>query len=133
MRKFIRIVCYIIAGFFLYAACLIGFINQPPYFIKIAIMSGFAIPGLIAIVAGLAIGRFQTWKRDVGIVLLTASGLTALVAFSVFCLFLSSEFKEFFPDIKIVFFNDYLTGLSYTILFALTGIFLIRKSKRTDL
>ena len=96
---------------------------------KIAIMGGFSIPGLIALAIGLALRRFLTWKRDVGIVLLSAAGLTVLVAFSMLCLFLSPELKEFFPDVKINFFNDYITGLSCIIIFLFIGIFLIKKSK----
>ena len=127
VRKIISVVCYIIAGFFLYTVCLLSFIIQPPYFMKIAIMGGFS--SLIALAIGLAFRRFLTWKRDAGIVFLTVAGLTALTAFSMFCLLSSPEFKEFFPQNKIDFFNDYITGLSCIILFAFIGISLIRKSK----
>ncbi len=64
VQKIISIICYVIAGFFLYAACLMGFINKPPYFIKIVTMSSFAILGLIVLVTGLAIERFKIWKRN---------------------------------------------------------------------
>lgn len=129
-QKIISVACYIIAGFFLYGVCFIGFLNLPPYAMKIAVMGCFSIPGLIALVIGLAVKRFLTWKRDTGIVLLSAAGLTAVVTFTTFCVFLSPEVKKTYPDIELSFFNDYITGLSCTILFAFVGIFLIRKSKK---
>jgi len=132
-RKIISIICYIIAGFFLYAVCMIAFASVPQYFMKIAIMCGFSIPGLIALVIGLAIRRFRTWKRDVGIVFLTASLFTTLIVFTMLCLFLSPEFKKFLPHNETDFSNDYITGSSCVIIFIFIGVLLIKKSKNTSL
>lgn len=133
--KIISIIFYTIAGFFLYGSCVISFFgNSPyfPYFIKIAITCGFSIPGLIALLIGLAIRRFRTWKRDIGIILLTSAGLTLMVVFTIFCMLLSSDFEEFFPRANINFFNDYLTGFSCIILLILFGILLLIKSKKSN-
>ena len=121
IRKIISIICYVIAGFFLYAVCLLGFINQPSYFTKIAVMGSFSVCSLITLAIGLAFRRFLTWKRDVGIVLLTVAGSAALSVFSIFCVSLSAEFKEFFPNIKFDFSIDYITGLTCIITFAFIG------------
>lgn len=130
ISKITSIIFYVIAGFFLYGSCLISFFGKSPYFMKIAIMLGFSIPGLIALLIGLAIRRFRTWKRDTGIVILTSAGLTLMLAFTMFCVLLSPDFEEFFPNYKIDFFNDYLTGFSCIALLILIGILLITKSKR---
>ena len=92
---------------------------------KFAIMAGFFLPALIALGIGLALGRFQNWKRDTGIVLASASGSTAFVILTILCLLLSPEFKDLFPEDVLGFFGDYRTGLSFVVICGITGFMLI--------
>lgn len=104
-RKILSIIFYVIGGFFCYAANLLAFINiaavktttTPPAWLKLLIVGIFAAPALIALLIGLAITRFQQWKRDTAIVLLSASGLTSFVALTVICIFMSPDAKKYLP------------------------------------
>jgi hypothetical protein len=129
-RKVISIICYIVAGFFVYMVSFLSFISEPPMTVKFAIMGGFCVPGLISILVGLIISRFQNWKSNTAIVLLSGAGVTVVVVFTIFCLHLSSEFKGLFPDNKLDFFSDYGTGMFCTIIILLTGALLLWKSKK---
>lgn len=131
-RKVISIIFYVISGFFFYNVCVLAFVNEPPVLTKFAIMGGFCIPALIALGIGLACARLQNWKRDVGIVIISAAALTAFMVLTMACLFLSPEFKEFFPDntITMDFFSDYVSGISCMAILGTAGILLIRNSKK---
>jgi hypothetical protein len=50
--------------------------NKPPLWFKYAIVGGFCIPGVVALVIGLVVSRFRYWKRDVGIVFVSGAGTT---------------------------------------------------------
>jgi hypothetical protein len=129
-RKLISIICYVISGFFFYNVCVLAFVNEPPVLAKFAIMGGFCIPALIALGIGLACVRFQNWKRDVGIVITSAAGLTSFLILTIGCLFMSPEFKEFFPDNTMHFFSDYVSGISCMAILGTAGILLIWNSKK---
>jgi hypothetical protein len=139
-RKFINIVLYVIAGIFVYAASLLAFVDmnslasipKPPAWAKFAIMGGVSIPGVVALLIGLAINRFRHWKRDVGIVLVSGAGTTAFVAFAMACILLSPELKELFPRNKLDFFNDFVTGVSCIIALTATGVALITISRKQE-
>jgi len=131
-RKVISIICYVAAGFFVYMVSLLSFINEPPVATKLGIMGVFCIPGLISLLIGLAISRFQNWKSNTGIVLLSGAGFTVLVVFTFLCLLLSSEFKELFPEDKLDFFNDYVTGTFCVIVLLFTGALLLRKTRNAE-
>ena len=138
LRKVISIICYIVAGVFVYMVSLLAFVNlsflpsgnKPPLWFKYAIVGGFCIPGVVALVIGLAVSRFRCWKRDVGIVFVSGAGTTAFIAFSMACLLLSPEFKKLFPHNVLTFFSDLVTGLSCILLFSAAGIGLIKSSRR---
>jgi len=131
-RKVISIICYVAAGFFVYMISFLSFINEPPVAAKLAIMGVFCIPGLISLLIGLAISRFRNWKSNTGIVLLSGAGFTVLVVFIFFCLLLSSEFRELFPEAKLDFFNDYVTGTFCVVILLFTGALLLRKAKKAE-
>lgn len=131
MQKIISIICYVIAGFFLFAVSLISFFNAPHLSAKLIILSIFSIPTLIMFGLGLALRRFRTWQRDIAIVLLSVSGFTVFGIISFLCLSLAPEFKEFFPDNKVPsFFNDYFTGASCVVIFICAGVLLLLASKK---
>ena len=137
-RRVISIVFYVVAGFFVYMVNLLAFVNlgapiancQPPAWAKAAILAGFSVPAVIALVAGLAISRFQHWRRDIGIVAVSGAGMTTLVVLMVVCILLSPDSKEFFPREKLDFFSDYGTGAGAIIVLTLVGVMLIKISRR---
>ncbi len=144
MRKVISVVFYVIAGFFVYTVTLLAFVNmdalpsagKAPAWAKFAIMGGFSIPAAIALLIGAAIDRFQHWKRDLGIVLVSGAGTTAVVAFTMACLLMSPEVKKLFPPGQLDVFSDLVAGVSCIAAVLAVGVVLIkisRKDKRQTL
>jgi len=107
-----------------------SFVKEITVLMKLMSMCYFLIPAVIAMLIGLIFSKFKFWKRDVGVVLLSASGFMALVAVTFLALFISPSRKEFFPDLNIIFFSDYIKGFSFLALVALTGFLLIIKRKK---
>lgn len=121
MRKLSGVVLYVMAGFFFYGVNLFGFVNAPTPAAKWGIMGAFAVVACLALVGGLALARFQNWKRDSGIVLLCASGFTALAVFTFACLFVTDEFRQLLGPDAMTFFSDYVTGGTVVVAFAGVG------------
>lgn len=141
MRKILSIVFYVIAGFFLYAVNGLAFVNvaaiktatPSPAWIKLLVIGIFAGPALISLVIGLAITRFQQWKRDVGIVFVSAGGVTSFIAVTMACLFISPESKRYFPpDTPDVseFFGDLSVGIVCIVTFIVLGVSFIITSRQ---
>ena len=130
IRKVISIIFYAISGFFFYGVCLVAFMSGPPGLIKFAVIGVFCIPAFIALGIGLACSRFQNWKRDVGIVITFAAGCMSFLVFTMACLLMSREFRELLPGHKMSLFSNFVPGISFVALFGITGILLIKTSKR---
>ena len=141
VRKTLSIAFYVIDGFFLYAVNALAFVNvaavktatPPPVWTKLVVIGFFAVPALISLLIGLAITRFQRWKRDVGIVLISAAGVTSFIAVTMACLFISPESKRYIPpDTPDVsrFFGDLTVGIVFIISSAVLGVLFIISSKR---
>ena len=92
MRRGLSISLYILAGFFVYAACGLAFVNQPPG-LKRGVVALFATPALVLLISGLASRRFRQWKRDVGVVLPSGSAAAAFVVFPSACLTMTHELR----------------------------------------
>ncbi len=129
MRKVFSIFFYVISGSFFYGECIAAFVRKLPVLGKLAIMGGLCITAIIALIIGLAIARFEKWKRDVGIVITSAVGFTAFAILTMVCLIITPEFKEFFPDEKFDFFGDFISGIGCIVILGSIGILLIRRSK----
>ena len=110
MRNVARVVLNVIAGFFFYMVCLLGFIDGPSIGAKWGNMFGFTIPAVISLCGGLALRRFYNWKRDTGIVLLCASGFTGPLILTSACLFMDAEFRNVKRPVALAFFSNYFTG-----------------------
>lgn len=132
MRKFFGIMFYVISGFFLYTVCILAFINEPPVLQKLSIMGIFFIPALITLIIGLAITRFVNWQRDIGILMLSSAGVTAFLVFTIACLFLDANFKKLFPENKLYFFSDYISGIGCIIIYCIIGTISIMKTKKSS-
>lgn len=134
VRKIIGIVCYCIGGFFLSAVSMISlFTDQSrpvPTSIKLLIMGIFSVLALIFIGIGIFLRRLEKWKRDIGIILLSASAYQIFLIFTMACLFSSQEITNFFPDKKVfIFFDDYFMGAVCLVIFAGLGFICLWASK----
>lgn len=124
----LKIFSYVISGFFFYTLCGLSFTNSVPLLGKLTIMGIFSIPAVLSLLLGLQASGFSHWKRDVGIVLLSASLVTAFVALGIVCLFATPEFVKQIPDEQKDFLSDYISGLSCLLLMGGTGGLLLYSS-----
>jgi len=132
MRKMFSVLCYIVAGFFIHTVILFSFINDPKIGAgKFAVMGVFAVPALGSLLAGLGLSRFRHWRRDIGIVFLSASGFTAFEALTIGSMLASPEFAKQFPDHKLGFFSDYVLGFGSILLLAMFGGLLLWQHSRS--
>jgi hypothetical protein len=136
IRKLTSIGLYIVAGFFFYMVSILAFINDAPLgaktlAAKTLMVAIFAIPAVLALLAGLAVGRFQNWRRNAGAVLLSATGVTLFVVFTVACLMTSDEFRRMMPPDTLTFFSDYITGALVIVVLAIGGALLLWANRRS--
>lgn len=130
VRKTIRILFFILGGFFVYTVSLLAFVDDPEIgAYKFAIMGGFGIPALIFLVIGAAICRFRNWKFPVGIVFLSVAGFNLFGTITVVCILFTPEFMENVPSNPFAFFGDYLSGLFVMLVLAGLGGLLIKTNK----
>ena len=110
MNNAISIVCYVVAGFFVYTIMILSFVNEPLVLAKLAIMGVLTVPAAISFLIGLSVSRYAHWQRDVGIVFVSAALFTIFSVLTVACMLATPEFTQQFPDNKIGFFRDYAIG-----------------------
>lgn len=129
MRKALGIISYILAGFFVYMVCLLAFVNQPTM-AKWGIVAGFSLPALVFLCIGLAVNRFQRWRRDVGVVLLSGAAFTSFLVFTFVCLLMTNEYKQMMqPDI-LHFFGAYASGTIFILSVAALGVILLKTERK---
>jgi hypothetical protein len=80
-----------------------------------------AVLAILALVAGLAIMRFQDWRRETGIVLLSATGFTTFLLFW-------AVVSTMPPDILRFFGNP--MGVTVIVVLALAGALLVMTSRK---
>jgi hypothetical protein len=144
-RNLISILCYIVAGFFVYMVTVLAFIKtglvndpgepSPTLAFKCVMMAAYSLPGVLALVTGLRLRRFKAWRRDVGVVLVSGAVVSLLGVLTFTCMLLTPEAAEFFPanPNRWNFFSDLATGFG-SILFSLgTGVALIVASRRSNM
>lgn len=129
MRRVFSITLKVIAGFFFYVVNLLAFVNEPPTGLKLGILAGFSVPAIITLIGGLALTRFKSWRRDTGIVLLSAAGFTAFLIFTFACLLMTEEFRTMIKPDTLTFFSDYMTGGGFIIGLILLGWMLLKANK----
>lgn len=128
-RKILSIALYVLAGFFLYMGSLLAFVSGVPGGAKWAFVAVVVVVAVLALVAGLALGRFRDWKRYAGIVLVGASGFTILLVLTFACLVLSEDFRKLMRPDTIAFFGDYISGAAVVACVAVAGTLLLRASR----
>lgn len=125
-RKFFSVLLYVVAGFFLYMVCILGFVNSVPLVKKWGIIIVFLLPALIALLVGLALRSFQNWRRDTGVVLLSASGFSAFLVFTMICFMRDEEFRRMMKPETLAIFGDYFGGGGFILSLAALGLGLIK-------
>jgi hypothetical protein len=146
IRKVLSVGLYIIAGFFFYMVCVLAFIDgtavgangaavgaDDAAFAKWLPIIIFTVPAILTLVVGLAIMGFQDWRRDTGIVLLSAAGFTTFLVFTFATMFMNEQYRKMMPpempDV-LRFFGDYITGATVIIGLALGGALLVITSRK---
>ena len=129
MRKVLGIILYVIAGFFVYMVCLLSFVNQPAL-PKWGIIAGFTFPAILSFCLGLVVNRFRSWKRHLGIVLLSGTGITFFIVFTFVFFLMTDEFKAMMQPDTLEFFDAYVSGFTFTFVACALGILLIKTAKR---
>jgi len=146
IRRVLSVGFYIVAGFLFYTVSVLAFIDgaavgadQPGFHADDAAVAKwlpiiiFAVPALIILIVGLAIMGFRDWRRDAGIVLLSAAGFTTFLVFMFVTTFMNEDFRKMMPpdmpDI-VGFFGDYITGATVIVGLALVGALLVITSRR---
>ena len=129
MRNLFSILFSVIAGFFFYMVSLLGFINEPPTGVKWAMMLAFSIPAVLALCAALALKRFRDWRKNTGIILISASVLTIFIALTIACLMLTEEFRQMVKPDTLTYFSDYITGTAVIMAFIVIGWLLVKTNK----
>ena len=129
MRKALGIFFYIIAGFFIYMVCLLAFVSQPTI-AKWGIVAGFSLPALVFLCIGLAVNRYQRWRRDAGVVLLSGAGFTSFLVFTFVCLLMTDEFKKMMQPDSLRFFSAYASGAIFTLSVATLGVILLKTERK---
>jgi hypothetical protein len=143
IRRVLSVGLYIVAGFFLYMVCVLAFIDgaavaangatvgaNDAAFAKWLPIIIFTVPAILALVVGLAIMGFRDWKRDAGIVLLSAAGFTAFLVFMFATMFMKEESRKMLPPEIWGFFGDYITGAAVIVVLALVGGLLLVTSRK---
>jgi hypothetical protein len=131
VRRPFGIGLYVIGGYFLWMVNLLGFFNVPQTGAKWVFIAIVALVAFGAIGGGVALRRFQRWQREVGIVLLCASGFTVLGVFALVCVFLSEEARALIRPDTFALWSDYVTGGAIAIAFAGLGGILLSADRRS--
>ena len=143
IRKVLSVGLYIIAGFFFYMVCVLAFIDgaavggndaalgaDDAAFAKWLPIIIFTVPAILTLVAGLAVMGFQDWRRDAGIVLLSATGFTTLLVFMFATMLMKEESRKMMPPDMLRFFGDYITGAAVIVVLSLVGGLLLMTRRK---
>jgi hypothetical protein len=117
IRRVLSIVLYILAVAFFYGVCLFSGIDGAGLLLIIVC----AVVAVASLVAGLAIMRFQDWRRDTGVVLLSATALTTFLLLGAFVSTMPSDISRFFSN---------YAGVTVIVVLALAGALLVTTSRK---
>ena len=117
IRRVFSIVLYILAGLFFYGVCFFSVIEG----VGLPFIIVCAVTAILSLVGGLAIMGFQDWRRDAGLVLLSATGLAGFVLLLTLVSTMPSDISRFLSN---------PTGLAFIVVLALVGALLLMTSRR---
>jgi hypothetical protein len=129
------ILSFIAAGFFFYGVGLLAFVSTPEWWVKVVIVATFVVPA--AVFFGLGA---WCWGRNVlqslGIVLLSAAGMTALVVLTFVSMLMTPEYAKLLPAETRQLFSSVRTGATCLGGYVVIGLALLlavrRNSRITD-
>jgi len=124
-RNVFGIILLVISGFNFYTLALLSFINKPLWPIKTVVLSVFAIPAIGFLLVGVWCHGFAKFRRDFGIVLLSAAGITAMVIFSYASMLATPDYAKLLPPETRQMFSAVWTGGIWVVLYLLVGLALI--------
>jgi hypothetical protein len=143
IRRVLSVGFYIVAGLLFYTVSVVAFIDvaaldastaasdaSDASFPKWLPMTMFTVPAVLTLVVGLAIMGFQDWKRDAGIVLLSAAGFTTFLIFMFATMLMKEDSRKMMPPEMLSFFGDYITGAAVIVGLALGGALLLIMSRK---
>jgi hypothetical protein len=121
---------YIASAMLLYSAMLVAFVSSSfaaPKWFAVGLFAGL---GALLLCAGLTFKRFRAWRRDAGIVLLSASGVAATAALGIACMLLDENMMKLVAARSegLAMFDDYIGGGSVLLGAALLGGLLLRSA-----
>lgn len=94
MRKVVSIFFYVIAAFLLYVAIGLSFAELSSAPMKFVVLLSALTPACLALALGLAVSGFRNWRRDTGVVFVSAAGFVALGALMCACMVMSNGFLD---------------------------------------
>jgi hypothetical protein len=129
LRKIISVVLYVLAGFFVYAACFASFIGVGSAIAKILCLAGIFSVAMIFMCIAASLHRFEKWKMEFGVTLVSATTSAAAACVMLLCIWLDPEFRRYFPrdHFGII---DYVSGTVLVFFLSAFGVVLIRLSTR---
>ena len=127
MRSVIGVCCFLVSGFLFYMVGALAFVSEPSTGAKWGMGGRLLMLAFFFLCLGLAVGRFQNWKRNVGIVLTSSSVFTAFLVFTFACILLTPEFQVLLPPEMLSKFSDYTSGFGVIVALACVGLLLIWK------
>jgi hypothetical protein len=143
IRRVLSVGFYIVAGLLFYTVSVVAFIDvaaldastaasdaSDASFPKWLPMTIFGVPAILTLIVGLAIMGFQDWKRDAGIVLLSAAGFMTFLVFMFATMLIKEDSRKMMPPEMLSFFGDYITGAAVIVGLALGGALLLILSRR---
>jgi len=125
MLRIFSIILELGAGLLFCMAMMGGFMNYMEMGEKAGLMIFSSVFATVLLCGGLALTSFRNWKRDTGIVLLSGSGLMAVVILAWIAFDLALTRGLILRYIS-PYFGDYLTGGGTIVGFAVLGWILIR-------
>jgi threonine/homoserine/homoserine lactone efflux protein len=131
VRNASSIILKVVAGLLFYLAILLAFVEDRTAHVKLGMLIWTLFFAILALLGGLSLSDFRSWRRDVGMVLLGASGITAFLIFAFACFLMDEEVRRMMRPDSLEFFSDYVTGGGMIVGLTLLGWFFIRAHRRS--
>jgi len=130
VRNVFGIVALVISGYFFAAANMLAFFNQPAWPIKTIIVATFAAPAIVFFLIGAFCRGFDRIRRDLGIVLLSVAGTTALTILSFICMLASPDIAKSLPPDFTKMFGAVFSGFACLAIYVVVGMGLLLTSRK---
>ena len=129
-RSTAGIASFIAAGFCFYGVAILAFVSTPAWWVKVVIASTFAVPAAIFF----ALGAW-CWGRDVlqnlGIVLLSAAGMSAMAVLTFVGMLTTPEYARLLPPESTRLFSSVWAGATCLGAYVVIGLALLLTGRRT--